>query len=306
MPVEIAGDLESMMPGRLLVSENYILWTDPFHSDKYIHILNKETGEEIGQMLSVGNGPDELITPNASVYPDDKIVAFDFNANKRFSLSIDSALQQTNYILQKQTGNYKTTTSMIALAENEYISLVPSEKEPFLYLNEGTGDSYSFGSFPVEEAVNNSSGVFQGSLAWSPTKNCLVYSIFRFPYMAVYKRNMDKFEIAHTYMPNTDYQIVEGDFRYNNSEGGIQELAITSEYILTIQRDRKFDQTDDQTVGRDFNKLPHTVFLYNYELQLVKIIDLGMPLLRLAADPLSNTVYAIGINPDFVLVKFEI
>jgi hypothetical protein len=31
-----------------------------------------------------------------------------------------------------------------------------------------------------------------------------------------------------------------------------------------------------------------------------------MPLLRLATDPLDNTVYAIGINPDFVLVKFEI
>jgi hypothetical protein len=305
-PVEIANDLESMMPGQLLLSENYILWTDPFHSDRYIHILDKKTNEEIGQMLSLGNGPDELITPNISVYPNDKILAFDFNTDKKFILSIDNALQETNDILYKKSGNYKTTTRIIALKENEYVSLLPSEKEPFLFLNEKTGESYSFGSLPIDETVNNSYDVFQGLLGWNPVKNCIVYSTYRFPYMAIYKEKKGKFELENIYLPNKNYQITEGKFIYDNPEHGIQELALTSEYIVTIQRDRKTDQTDDRMVGRDFNKLPHTVFLYNYKLQLLKIIDLGIPLLRLAADPLSNTVYAIGVNPDFVLVKFEV
>jgi hypothetical protein len=305
-PVELADDLESMMPGQLLVSENYILWTDPFHADKYIHILDKKTHKELGQMLSIGNGPDELITPDISVYPDDKIVAFDFNANKKFILSIDYALQQTNDILQQQTGNYATTTRIITLKEDEYISLIPSENKPFLFLNEKTGQSYSFGSLPVDKTINNSYDVFQGSLVWNPAKGCLVYSTFRFPYMAVYKEKDGLFEIENTCMPTMDYQIIDEKFIYNDSRQGIQELALTSEYIVTIQRDRTVDQTDDRTVGRDFSKLPHTVFLYDYELQLHKIVDLGIPLLRLAADPLSNTIYAIGVNPDFVLMKFEI
>jgi hypothetical protein len=253
------------MPGQLLVSENYILWTNPFHSDKYIHILDKKTNMEIGEMLSIGNGPDELITPNITVYPNDKILAFDFNADKKFILSIDNALQHINDILYKHTGNYKTTTRIIALKENEYISLFPSEKEPFWFFNEETGKSYLFGSLPVDEAINNSYDVFQGLLAWNPVRNCVVYSTFRFPYIAIYKEKKGKFELENTYISHKDYQIIDNKFVYDNSEQGIQELALTLEYIVTIQRDRMTDQTDDRTVERDFNRLPHTVFLYNYE-----------------------------------------
>ncbi|MDR1895180.1 MAG: hypothetical protein LBR10_00125, partial [Prevotellaceae bacterium] len=302
-PVEVAHDLESMMPGQLLLSDNYILWTDPFHSEKFIHILNRTTGEEIGQMLSKGNGPDELISPNISVLPEDKILAFDVNMNKKMLLSIENALQQKNEILQKQTGDYATTTRMISLGQHDFISFTPSNRQPFLFFNEQTDDSHPFGSLPVEENVNNAYDVFQGSLAWHPIRKCLVYTTFRLPYMAVYTKKHNRFEIENTRMENKDYQIIEGNFKYNNPEHGAQELTLTADYIVTIQRDRTVDQTDENRVGRDFTKLPHTVFLYNYKLQLLKIIDLGIPLLRLASDPTQNTVYAIGINPDFTLVK---
>lgn len=50
-----------------------------------------------------------------------------------------------------------------------------------------------------------------------------------------------------------------------------------------------------------------TIFLaclYDYGSRLVKVIDLGMPVVRIASDRRSNTLYAIGLNPDYMLVKY--
>ena len=48
------------------------------------------------------------------------------------------------------------------------------------------------------------------------------------------------------------------------------------------------------------------IFLYDYDGNLVKIVDLGIPVMRIASEEQSNTLYAIGVNPDFVLVKYEL
>lgn len=92
----------------------------------------------------------------------------------------------------------------------------------------------------------------------------------------------------------------------NRKKENAKELALTKDYIVTLQRDYLNDPTDETTVGRDFTKLPQTLFLYDYKSNLKKIIHLQMPILRIAADSKSNTVYAITVNPDFMLVKCEL
>lgn len=52
--------------------------------------------------------------------------------------------------------------------------------------------------------------------------------------------------------------------------------------------------------------MPSYCFLYDYDGNLVKIVDLGIPVMRIASEEQSNTLYAIGVNPDFVLVKYEL
>lgn len=54
------------------------------------------------------------------------------------------------------------------------------------------------------------------------------------------------------------------------------------------------------------SKCPHTVFLYDYDGNLVKIVDLGIPVMRIAADCQDNVLYAIGADPDYILVKYEL
>lgn len=48
------------------------------------------------------------------------------------------------------------------------------------------------------------------------------------------------------------------------------------------------------------------LFLYDYDGNLKKIVDLGYPVLRIAADIKNNILYAIVVMEDFVLVKYEL
>lgn len=52
--------------------------------------------------------------------------------------------------------------------------------------------------------------------------------------------------------------------------------------------------------------VPVPFFLYDYEGNLVKIVDLEIPVMRIAAEEKDNTLYAIGVNPDFILVKYDL
>lgn len=48
MEVSVVSDsIESMMPGELLVYDDYAVWNDPFNGDEYIHVLDLLTGKEI-------------------------------------------------------------------------------------------------------------------------------------------------------------------------------------------------------------------------------------------------------------------
>jgi hypothetical protein len=50
-------------------------------------------------------------------------------------------------------------------------------------------------------------------------------------------------------------------------------MALTKDFIVTIQRDYEDDPTDESKVGRDIGKLPQTLFVYDYDGNLLKTIN---------------------------------
>ncbi|MDR2968201.1 MAG: hypothetical protein LBV32_01190 [Tannerellaceae bacterium] len=304
-PEIILNDLETMMPGGLELTRDYLLWTDPFTIENYVHIVDRKTGLETAQAVSVGQGPEELVQPSLSVYRDRDNSFFVYNANskKQFKVEItENGLSQEKVLLDYGEG--ATITRMLPLNGGRYLTFNPEKSNPFTVL--GDNDSYSFGKLPHESDITNRYDVFQGTVKYNPAKEVLVYATFSFPYISLYKRKNGKFEMEKEVLFSTDFQIIDGSLKGNTSKKNISEIAFTRDYIVTLQRDYSTDNTDEQTVGRNFDKLPQTIFLYDYDLELKRIVHLGMPVLRLTGDPADNTVYAIGLSPDFVIVKLEI
>ncbi len=134
----------------------------------------------------------------------------------------------------------------------------------------------------------------------------LVYATMRVPYIASYKRQGNHFTLLWEKKEDIDYEFVNNRIKIDESRRGPMELALTKDYIATLQRDYSKDPTDESTVGRGFSKLPQTLFVHNYKSELVRILDFKVPIVRIAADVSTNTVYAIVVDPDFRIVKLDI
>ncbi|MDR0995500.1 MAG: TolB-like 6-bladed beta-propeller domain-containing protein [Tannerella sp.] len=304
---ENLSEIETAFPGQLLLSRDYLLWTDPFHADNYVHIVGKASKKELGKMLPVGQGPDEMMHPDVAVLPGNCLLAYEVGGSKCFKLSVDSALAGKNDILERMENPHNMATRIVPVVDSTYIYCDLDKPSPFVYAD-GLRDSLqAFGSFPFKGEITNRWAVFQGAAAYNPARRTFVYAMFALPYMAAYVLNTEgKFEISKSRLPKTGYRVVDGKFKYDGPQAGVRELALTKDYVVTIERDRLHDATDEKRVGRNLKKLPHTVFVYDYKLKLLKIIDLGVPLIRLASNLDNNDLYFICVNPEYEIAKVSL
>ncbi|NDW11623.1 hypothetical protein D0T50_01815 [Bacteroides sp. 214] len=302
-PEIVVNDLETPMPGQLQVTENYLLWTDPFSSEFGVHLLERETGKELSAVAPIGNGPEEFLSPTVSTVSGDSFLTYDYNANRFFLGSGDKSTWEK---LDWDIKHLVEVTRITPLNKEQFVAFSPSQNPSFALLDHEGKVLNRFGKAPIEEEVSNSFAAFQGGVTYHPIREILVYSLFNFPYIASYKKGKGVFALQHEFKEGANCHIVEGKLKYDRSKKGISELALTKDYIVTLERDYQTDPMDESTVGRDFSKLPQTVFLYDYNLILKKIVHTGMPILRIAATPLTNEVYAVGVNPDFAIVKFNL
>lgn len=300
-PTIVYDNIESRMPGMLMVCGEFAVWTDPFVTEGQSHILDLKEKKEIGKFVNVGNGPKEFITPAFSLSDDKELIVHDMNGDKMAIYAIGNAQEG-----QELAGSFfdkKTQglTRLIKIGNNDFISFDPNSTFPFQ-----TANGHNFGKYPFGNEIDNNYNVSQGNIAYNPDKKIFVYSTISFPYMAAYKKEKDKFELLWEQKGDLDYSISENKIVLDKKKKGSMELALTKDYIVTLQRDYQSDPTNEAKVGRDFTKLPQTLFLYDYKSNLRKIVDLGMPVLRIAADIKNNVVYAIVVNPDFMIAKCEL
>jgi len=305
--IEIISDsIYTRMPGRLFKISKHIVWQDPFESNGFIHVIDVETKKEVGVMGNVGQGPKEFNTPSINKGSKNTLLIFDLNTKRQAIFSLDSLILHKDYYIPLYNASNKKVTRKIQLNDKSIISLTPEKTQPFKI--EKNELIIEFGSSPINEQIENGYNIFQGSIAYNENKKILVYSVIYFPYIAIYKRIDEfNFKLQNEHKEEVQYDISNNKLILSkNNRSGISEMTLTKDYIVTIQRDYERKKTEESTIGMDFEKLPQTIFLYNYKGELQKIADVGIPILRIAGDIESNDLYAFGVDPEFVLVKCEL
>ena len=85
-------------------------------------------------------------------------------------------------------------------------------------------------------------------------------------------------------------------------------IALTKDYIVTIERDKRTKETTVESRSenrflRSFSKSPQTLFVYDYNFQLKRILNTRIPMFRLAATGNDNVLYFIGVKDEFCIAK---
>lgn len=302
-PFEVLhNDIMTRMPGILAVAGDYVVWEDPFSRDYFVNVHDAQTGKQIGKMGKVGEGPSEFITGGiTSCYIDGRFYASDVNGNTRGFLSIDSLIAHKEPFIPLSEEKKANRPLMTELQKGVFIGTTEDGEEHYFKTNIH-GKEGAFGVYPIKEVKLH----LGNTLAYDSISGMLACCSFSVPYLALYQKSGDSFKLCWEKEPEMGYEISRGNIVPDETIGGVFGLSLCKDYIVSLHRDWENERLDKSITGRDERMLPHLAYLYDYKGNLVKIVDLGVRVVRIASDRRSNTLYALVLNPDYMLVKYEL
>lgn len=300
---EILNDsIYTTMPGNMVVTQDYLVWSSPFSKENFLHVVDLKTGKEVGEMGKIGQGPEEFSTPGMGrIVRKNNVYVSDHNTRKQAFLSIDSLVANKNYYIPLKPDTLHNLMEETPLEEKLFFSHT-EDGHPSYFKLDNNGEISYFGNYPIKDVLTH----LGGNVAYDPVRGYLAYTVWNFPYLALYKKEKGSFVLQWERISSVDYEKGKNGIVIHNDGRGPKEVVFTKDYIVTIERDRTMDTTDESKVGRNFNMNAQTLFLYDYHSNLQKIVHTGMPLIRIAATSRENVVYAMVVNPEFCLVKIEI
>ena len=309
----ISDSIFSRMPGDLYVLKNHIVWHDPFDSEGFTHYIDKHTKKEIVAIGNIGQGPNEFQTPDLSQTYDNNILIYDLNSDKQAILITDSVVNKKQdyfvFIESNNINNINTITRKKNIHNNTFVTLEPKSEDGIfrLLLHD---KSFNFGEFFMGNAIENAFSVYQGHIGYNNDNNIFVYANNCVSYISIYKLDEQNrsFSLLNEIIEDYNYNRINNkNLTINKEKRGCMGLALSKDFIILQKRDYKSDNTNENEVNpNSFDKLPRTVFLYDYKGNLKHIVNLEVPILRIAANIQNNELYIISVNPEYFIMKYDL
>jgi hypothetical protein len=296
-------------PGGLYVLNEHIAWFEPFTSGHFLHLLDKNSGTEVSSFGNIGQGPHEYVSPMVSdnIWNNCLYVS-DANGNTRGYFSVDRFAETGDAFIEltKEDSLIRSMGYNMRLEDHLFVGFNRNNEEK-AYKLYSKGVEKDFGEYILPDKKQN----FGTTILYNPDKELLITGSWDVNYFSCYKKDDDNFRLIwenreeYKYREDNNRVVFahSGDVDFDNSRKGIYGMALTKDFIVALQRDYENDPTDESQVGRNFEKLPQTLFVYDYDGNLQKIINYNVPIGRIAGDIKTNTIYTIYADPDFILGK---
>lgn len=299
----ITDSIYSSMPGKIAALNGRVYWHDATEADNFIHVVDASSGKEVHSFGNMGDGPNDFVMPIPSV------------SSEGFYLSDLQKGIEHLYVFDKDgtchvnRGNLEKNseaTKMLHAGKSTTIALTPGAEN--LFKVSCSGKTEAGGKFPFSEKVGNAFYLYQGNVGYNANRNKLVYSNMSFPYLATYSLDGCKLSLDKELSEKIDYTIQDGNLvRDKDAKRGAMELALTKNHIVTLDRDVVVEGERPKGASpRDPSTLPHSLFVYDYELNLTHILNMPFPILRICGDLQGDVVYAIVLAPEYKLIQINI
>jgi hypothetical protein len=178
---------------------------------------------------------------------------------------------------------------------------------PFKLISDGT--VIQCGQYPFAETVTNTYERFQGHLAVHPGKRVMVYGTNDNPYLSLYRIKSGGLEqVWEKQFKKPDYSVSDRILHWGTRQpAGVKDVTFTKDYIACMTEDeRNRENTFTLSMrGREMKIPLQSVYLFDYEGNLVYILNPDTHIIRLASCTDSNLLYAVSVNPDFRIVTFD-
>ena len=291
----ITDSLYTSGVGSFIYTGRYVVWTDvvqPFNAfeGNFIHVVDPELKKEVASMGRKGNGPNEFNTPKVERYNGDTVYVYDLNTPRQVLISLTDAVEGRKPFIPLAPPRDTWEGLKLFITKESQVHCNPDYKDtPFRYIN-GT-DTIPFGQYVVNLDIDDILRInfLQMSIEYDANLEMLVCKAGYFPYVALYKKAGDSFELMTEVKGEIDYKISDGWVEF--SRKGFKTCKLTKNYLVTLDYD--YDKGEQPTQDK-----PRTMFIRDHNGNLLRIFKLDEPTLSLTGCGKDNILYAIIAPQD--------
>ena len=150
-PQVMNDSLLTTMPGDLLLIDDYLVWSDPFSDNKFLHVHRSSDGKYIGSMGQKGEGPQEFVSPLINRFSINRcIAAHDANGKTRGYLSIDSLIVGKEPFMS--LSDFDRNIRMAKLDEQLYLTETENGENDYFKVS-SNGKKSTFGVYPIVDSL---------------------------------------------------------------------------------------------------------------------------------------------------------
>lgn len=304
-PTVIADELYVTRTWNFFCTENSIVITDSKQTDGFMQIFSY-AGTLLKQTGRIGGGPEEYTVPLSIAYGKEGIFTWDGYSNQNPSICIaeNKSTSDFKWNFISRPFETKEINAIQTDLSGNFIVYDPEKEDIITVYNPQGKQLVSGGKLPYPDQVSNKKQAYMGRIWYNPHNKKLLLCFGNLPYAAIYKVDETGVKLEfEKYLAQKEYRITNGEIVFEeHGKNCKSECCLTKDYILSAENDKSYTGTDNSLNSPK----RHTISVYDYELNLVKIIDMQRPRLNIAAKGNDNAFYAIVLNPENCIVRVDL
>lgn len=295
-----------MKPSQLQIYDTLLI-TSNLEDQKIFHIFNLNTKRKIGERISRGQGPEEMLLP-FFIQQKDSIKIFDMMTSTLFVYTIQEFV--TNPIpnpIRKIKLDIQPLWSELALLKNKMIGVSYAPKSPCFLFDENGKKIKDFGSYPVSQIEYTDIervDAFRSILTSNQTNRVAICHYFT-DLIDIYNDNGELIKRLHGpehFFPHfKEYK--NGDIIGSKP---IEKTYKDAFYSPTNVGDEFFVLYNGKLVGSEnYNLLAQQILVFTWEGNPLRILHLDQGVSRISVDPNQKKIYGISDDPEFHIIEFS-
>lgn len=280
---------------------DYLVLQDPRQGSNFLKIYDTK-GHLVSEVGQIGSGPEEFILPECIPFGKNKFLTW--NRYGTFQTAVSSPDNQFRPEF-KNFHFFNGKNQSIQLCENgNFIAYDPTKDQVITLYSPDGKEIASAGKLPFPSNIADREHFYSGKIVYNPENQTLLLYLEVLPYAATFKVTSSNISLLNERTFGNPEYTINGD-QMQVKEGGKDCLVgccLTEDFIISIMNDPDYTGNDNS----QSSPKRYTVGVFDYDFNLVKIVNLGMPRYNLAASGEDNIFYAIVQNPENSIVEIEL
>lgn len=284
-----------------------ILVTCNTGAEKLFHVFNLNTRKKIGEHISAGQGPKEMMAPRF-VNRDDSVVVFDMMTSTLLSYSIPEFITENEPEFTNRVSlDTKPLWSNIRCLGNDFIGVSYQEDSPCYLFDKSGKKIMNFGTYPQTEQAYTPAelvNAFRADLTTDRKGRVAVTHYFT-DLIRIYNKEgiLEKELRGPDHFASVFKEFKDGDIIGSKADPQTYRDAF---YSPVCVGDRIFVLYNGQMLNRpDYNILCKELFVIGWDGSLECRYTLDQGVSAIAVDEQRQKIYGISDDPEYHIVEFD-